>query len=79
MEYYTEDEESNSSLSGDEQFALWKERHAELQRKIEAIEMRPYITESDDLEGQRLKKLKLQVKDRMSEMLSVRQSRAASA
>lgn len=79
METYTEDEESNPSLSGDEQFALWKEQHAELQRQIEALELRPYITEADDFEEQRLKKLKLQIKDRMNAMLSVGQRRAASA
>lgn len=71
MESYTEDEESNPQLSGDEQFERWNQQHLELERQIEAIERKPYVTEADDLEEQRLKKLKLQIKDRMNEMLSV--------
>lgn len=78
MENYTQDEESISELSGDEQFERWNQQHSELERQIEAIERRPYVTEADDLEEQRLKKLKLHIKDRMNQMLSV-QRKAASA
>ena len=79
MENYTQDEESNPhQLSDDEQFARWNQQHLQLERQIEAIERRPYVTQADDLEEQRLKKLKLHVKDRMNRMLSL-QRRAASA
>ncbi len=89
MENYAQDEESSThlllddessdhQLSDDEQFERWSQQHSELQRQIEAIERRPYVTEADDLEEQRLKKLKLHIKDRMNGMLSF-QKKAAGA
>ena len=78
MENYTQDEESPNQLSDDEQFERWNLQHSQLERQIEAIERRPYVTQADDLEEQRLKKLKLHIKDRMNQMLSF-QRKAASA
>ncbi len=78
MENYVHDEDANPLLSGDEQFARWSQQHSALQEQIDALERRPYVNQADDLEEQRLKKLKLQIKDRMNAMLSV-QRRAASA
>ena len=78
MENYTQDEESPNQLSDDEQFERWNLQHSQLEQQIEAIERRPYVTQADDLEEQRLKKLKLHIKDRMNQMLSF-QRKAASA
>ena len=71
MESNSEREDSQGQmLSGDEQFEQWSKEHLGLQRQIEEIEKRPYVTQADELEEQRLKKLKLQLKDQMSEMVS---------
>ena len=79
MENYTQDYDSDpNQLSDDEQFECWHLQHSKLERQIEAIERRPYVTQADDLEEQRLKKIKLQIKDRMNRMLSL-QRNAASA
>jgi len=41
-----------------------------LKHQIEEIESKPHVTGEDELEEQRLKKLKLHVKDEMNEILA---------
>lgn len=70
MEIHTQDEELNAHLlATDEQFRSLHEQHARLKRQIEAIEAKPHVTGSDETEEQRLKKLKLHVKDQINEIL----------
>ena len=77
MENQTQDEGSESqNLSSDEQFARWSQEHLRLQEQIEAIERRPHVTEEDELEEQRLKKQKLQLKDQMTEARSAQRKSA---
>jgi uncharacterized protein YdcH (DUF465 family) len=57
-------------LATDPTFRTLAEQHAQLKRQIEAIESKPHVTGEDELEEQRLKKLKLHVKDRMNEILT---------
>lgn len=79
MENYGQNEDSSGQmLSGDEQFEQWNRQHLDLQQQIEAIERRPYVTEADGFEEQRLKKQKLHLKDQMNQMLFT-QRRAAEA
>ena len=71
MENHTQDEELKAHLlATDEQFRSLSEQHAQLKRQIEAIEAKPRITETDEIEEQRLKKLKLRIKDQMNQILS---------
>lgn len=71
MENHTQDEELKAHLlATNEQFRLLNEQHAQLKHKIEEIEARPHVTEADEVEEQRLKKLKLNLKDQMLEMMA---------
>jgi uncharacterized protein YdcH (DUF465 family) len=66
MEIPIHDEELKAHLlATNEQFRSLFEQHAHLKHQIEAIESKPHVTGEDELEEQRLKKLKLSLKDRM--------------
>ncbi|MDQ2712590.1 MAG: YdcH family protein [Acidobacteriota bacterium] len=70
MENQTHDEELKAHLlATNGEFRTLSEQHAQLKRQIEAIEAKSHVTDSDELEEQRLKKLKLHVKDQMNEMI----------
>jgi uncharacterized protein len=70
MENHTQDEELKAHLlNTNQEFRTLAEQHAQLKRQIEAIESKPHVTEEDELEEQRLKKLKLHVKDEMLEII----------
>ena len=78
MENHTQDEELKAHLlSSDEQFRSLTEQHARLKKQIEAIEAKPHVTEADEIEEQRLKKLKLLIKDQMNEILSTHKHAAS--
>jgi uncharacterized protein YdcH (DUF465 family) len=71
MEQPTQDEELKAHLlSTNEQFRSLANQHAHLKRQIEAIESKPHVTGEDELEEQRLKKLKLSLKDQMNQLLA---------
>lgn len=71
MEKNTQDEEIKAHLlSSDEHFRSLCEQHAQLKQQIQVIEAKPHVTEADEIEEQRLKKLKLHVKDEMNEIIS---------
>jgi uncharacterized protein len=71
MENHTQDEELKAHLlATDEHFRSLAQQHAQLKSQIEAIESKSHVTEIDELEEQRLKKLKLHTKDQMNEILA---------
>lgn len=71
MENHTQDEENKAHLlATDEHFRALSEQHARLKQQIEEIESKPHLTGDDELEEQRLKKLKLHLKDQMTDILS---------
>lgn len=71
MEHHTQDEELKAHLlASDEHFRTLAEQHARLKKEIGAIESKPHVTGDDELEEQRLKKLKLHVKDEMNQILT---------
>ena len=71
MENHTQEEELKAHLlSTDSQFRDLCEQHTQLKRQIGEIESKPHVTEADELEEQRLKKLKLQIKDQMNDILT---------
>jgi uncharacterized protein YdcH (DUF465 family) len=70
MENQTHDEELKAHLlSQSEEFRTLAEQHAQLKHQIQSIESKAYVTPEDEIEEQRLKKLKLHVKDLMNDML----------
>jgi uncharacterized protein YdcH (DUF465 family) len=69
MENHTQDDELKAHLlATNEQFRALAEQHARLKKQIHAIESKPYLTSADEIEEQRLKKLKLRLKDQMNEI-----------
>ena len=77
MEHHSQDEELKAHLlSTNEKFRTLAEQHAHLKHQIEEIESKAHVTPDDELEEHRLKKLKLQIKDHMTEILE--QSKHAS-
>ena len=76
MENHTQEDLKAHLLATDQQFRTLAEQHAQLKKEIEAIESKAYVTSTDELEEQRLKKQKLRLKDQMNQMLA--QCRTAS-
>jgi uncharacterized protein len=71
MENHTQEEDLKAHLlATNEQFRTLAGQHAQLKQKIEEIESRPHVTPSDELEEQRLKKLKLRLKDQMNQIVA---------
>ena len=70
MENSAQDEELKAHLfASDSHFRELAEQHAQLKLQIEELEARHLVTETDELEEQRLKKLKLHAKDQMNKIL----------
>ncbi len=70
MEKISQEELKAYLTQSNDAFRALAEKHAEYERLISAIEAKPRVTEQDELEEQRLKKLKLHAKDQMAAMMS---------
>ena len=70
MENHTQEGLKAHLLASNEQFRSLAEQHAQLKRQIEAIESKPHVTSTDELEEQRLKKQKLRLKDEMNQFMA---------
>ena len=71
MENYTQDEELKAHLlHTNDDFRSLAEQHAHYKKLVQEIESKPHVTEADELEEQRLKKLKLRLKDQMNAMMA---------
>jgi uncharacterized protein YdcH (DUF465 family) len=70
MEINNQDELKAHLMATDETFRHLAEQHAEYHHKLEALEAKSHLTEEDEAEEHRLKKLKLHLKDQMTEILS---------
>jgi uncharacterized protein YdcH (DUF465 family) len=70
MEKISQDELKAYLMQSNEEFRSLCEKHAEYKRLIEQIEAKPHVTEQDEIEEHRLKKLKLHIKDQMQEMMN---------
>jgi uncharacterized protein YdcH (DUF465 family) len=57
-------------MGTDEEFRRLAEQHAQYHEELEALEAKPHVTEGDEVEEHRLKKLKLALKDQMNEILA---------
>jgi uncharacterized protein YdcH (DUF465 family) len=59
-------------MAGNEQYHRLREEHHRYQIQLEALSAKPYLSEDEQTEELRLKKMKLRVKDQME--LLVRQA-----
>ena len=57
-------------MATNEEFRALAAKHAEFKRQVDAIESKARLTPEDEMEENRLKKLKLRVKDQMNEIMA---------
>ncbi len=57
-------------MATDEEFRRLAEQHAAYHKQLENLEAKAHVTDQDEVEEHRLKKLKLHLKDQMNEMLA---------
>ena len=69
MELNTQDELKAHLIATDEHFRTLTNQHHEYDVRLEALEAMSHPTEAEQLEEIRLKKLKLHLKDQITEML----------
>ena len=70
MERISKEELKAYLMQSNQEFRDLAEKHAEYKRLIEKIETKPHLTAEDEIEEQRLKKLKLHLKDQMQEIMN---------
>ena len=64
-----EDELIEKLMNENEEFRKAKQAHAELAKKLDEMENKPYLTPQDEVEIKILKKKKLAYKDQMEKVL----------
>ncbi len=70
MEFNSQEELKAHLMATNEEFRELVARHSEYDRQIAAIESLPHVTPEAEIEEHRLKKLKLRLKDQISDMLA---------
>lgn len=71
MENHTQDEELKAHLlHTNDDFRSLVEQHARYKQQLHEIESKPHVTEADEIEEQRIKKLKLHIKDQMNQIMA---------
>ncbi len=63
------DELRHQLLQSDEEFRRLVEQHQDLEQRLNLLSGKPYLNEQEQFEQMTLKKRKLQLKDRMEEVL----------
>jgi uncharacterized protein len=57
-------------MTNNENFRRLAEQHSDYARKLDALEAQPHLTDQEQLEETRLKKLKLRLKDQMEAIIA---------
>ena len=57
-------------MSTNEDFRKLAQQHSDFARKLDALEAQPHLTDQEQMEETRLKKLKLRLKDQMEAIIS---------
>jgi len=70
MERNAQEELKAHLMETNEEFRQLAAEHCDYDKKLEALEALPHLTDQEKLEEVRLKKLKLRLKDQMEAMLS---------
>jgi uncharacterized protein YdcH (DUF465 family) len=70
MENNTQDELKAHLMATNEEFRTVASQHAQYHKQLEELEAKPHLTQEEQVEELRLKKLKLRLKDQMNEILA---------
>ena len=70
MEKFSQEELKAYLMQSNEEFRSLAEKHAEYAKLIDEIESKPHLTEQDEMEEHRLKKIKRHLKDQMHEIMN---------
>jgi uncharacterized protein YdcH (DUF465 family) len=62
-------QDSQAELQGDDEFSQLASKHHELEDRLHELTAKPYLSEPEQFEEVTLKKRKLQLKDRMEDIL----------
>lgn len=74
MERNAQEDVKAHLIATNEEYRKLSTEHTEFARKLDALESLPHLTEEEQLEEHRLKKMKLRIKDQMEAIVA--QSRA---
>ncbi len=66
----TEQEIIEKLMETNEEFRSLKEKHAQLEERLEELQKKVYLTVEEELEVKAIKKQKLELKDRMNEIIA---------
>jgi uncharacterized protein YdcH (DUF465 family) len=69
MERNAQEESKAHLMATSEEFRQLAGKHSDFARKLDELESLPHLTEEQQLEETRLKKLKLRLKDQMEQMV----------
>ena len=64
-----QDELKAHLMATSEEFRSLADQHCQYHKLLEALEAKPHLTDEEQAEEHRLKKLKLRIKDQMNEIL----------
>ena len=70
MERMAQEEMKAHLMATNEEFRQLAQQHSEYARKLDALEALPHLTDEEQLEEHRLKKIKLRLKDQMEAIVS---------
>jgi uncharacterized protein YdcH (DUF465 family) len=70
MERNAKEELKAHLMSTNEDFRQLAQQHLDYARKLDALEAQPHLTEQEQIEETRLKKIKLHLKDQMEAIIS---------
>jgi len=70
MERNAQDELKAHLMATNEEFRRLATQHSEYAKKLDALEARPHLTDEEQMEETRLKKMKLRLKDQMEAIVS---------
>ncbi len=65
----TQEELKKHLMETDEEFRRLANQHCDYKKQLEALSSRPHLTEQEQIEEVRIKKLKLRLKDQMQQMM----------
>ena len=76
MERTAEEQLKAHLMQSNDEFRRLADQHADYARQLDSLEALPHLTEQEQLEEVRLKKLKLRLKDQMEAIVSQYRSQA---